>query len=126
MYPRFEFGDNSFSAYSSPDLQNWTLANPSLLPPRLRPRGTYFRPKVVHNEQVKGTDHEWVLLRNYVNQTAGQAGTGEQQQHRGQGGTQQGQGAAIINVSIAPATARNFESIYFTAVSRRAQGPYMI
>ena len=40
--------------------------NPQLLPPRSRPRGTYFRPKVLHNPRG-AADARWVLWGNWVN-----------------------------------------------------------
>eukprot|EP00759_Apiculatamorpha_spiralis_P027726 PhF_6_TR30438/c0_g1_i2/m.44685 len=67
--PWGQWGDNNYAAYSSFDLVHWKLENPSLLPPQVRPHGTYFRPKVIsapHNPP----DRRYVLWGNYVNSSA--------------------------------------------------------
>eukprot|EP00656_Telonema_subtile_P013966 TRINITY_DN17101_c0_g1_i1.p1 TRINITY_DN17101_c0_g1~~TRINITY_DN17101_c0_g1_i1.p1 ORF type:complete len:376 (-),score=56.02 TRINITY_DN17101_c0_g1_i1:286-1413(-) len=62
------WGDNDFAAYSSPDLVSWTLENPQLIPSHMRPRGTYFRPKLIHAPQ-NSVAERFVLWGNYVNMT---------------------------------------------------------
>eukprot|EP00658_Telonema_sp_P-2_P020511 TRINITY_DN18112_c0_g1_i1.p1 TRINITY_DN18112_c0_g1~~TRINITY_DN18112_c0_g1_i1.p1 ORF type:complete len:391 (+),score=39.73 TRINITY_DN18112_c0_g1_i1:234-1406(+) len=62
------WGDNDFAVYSSPDLVRWTLQNPQALPSHTRPRGTYFRPKLLHAPQ-NSQGERFVLWGNYVNMT---------------------------------------------------------
>ncbi len=64
------WGDNDYAAYSSVDLANWVLENPQILPSHKRPRGTYFRPKVLHAPQNIETER-FVLWGNWVNMTEG-------------------------------------------------------
>jgi len=64
------WADNDFAAYSSENLVDWTLENPSVLPSHARPRGTYFRPKVLHAPQNEAHER-FVLWGNYVNMSLG-------------------------------------------------------
>ena len=61
-HPACGWTNNDFALYSSPDLREWTLRNPSLLPADARPNGVYFRPKLVYNPPT----HRWVLWFNFV------------------------------------------------------------
>jgi hypothetical protein len=61
-HPACGWTNNDFAAYSSTDLVNWRLENPSVLPADLRPNGIYFRPKVMWNEKTA----KFVLWMNYV------------------------------------------------------------
>jgi len=64
------WADNDFAAYSSTNLVDWQLENPSILPSHQRPRGTYFRPKVLHAPQNE-IHERYVLWGNYVNMSLG-------------------------------------------------------
>ena len=53
--------DHALNVYSSPDLTNWTFEGDAL-PIEARPRGVYFRPKVVFNRATS----EYVLWINFL------------------------------------------------------------
>ena len=60
--------DHDVAVYSSPDLVSWTYEGSALPVDGPRPRGIYFRPKVIYNPVTR----EWVLWVNrlpdgYVN-----------------------------------------------------------
>ena len=53
--------DHAVNVYSSPDLTNWTFEGDAL-PTQARPKGVYFRPKVVYNRRTS----EYVLWINFL------------------------------------------------------------
>ncbi len=61
-HPACGWTNNDFAAYSSTNLVDWRLENPSILPADSRPNGIYFRPKVMHNAKT----NKYVLWMNYV------------------------------------------------------------
>jgi len=54
--------DHEVRLYSSPNLVDWTLVSESVFPQAVRPRGIYFRPKVLFNAQSK----KYVLWINFL------------------------------------------------------------
>ena len=58
--------NNDMALCSSPDLVDWNLVNPSLIPADQRPNGIYFRPKLIWNELTS----RFVIWFNYVTEGA--------------------------------------------------------